>query len=286
MIGPSSSLGISGGDPMLIELAAALLLSSSWAGADSFQSDLAKVWSLIPARPIARPVGTYSPLDHNLADPQSRRLKHLIKDVSPGVVMIETPNGRGSGFIVSPGGLIVTNAHVVTAPPREPGPPNAPPQGGFNFSPIPTDEVMISFHDESRLLGKILVADREKDLALVQIAGPQRKWRVLEFAVEPPERGASVVAIGAPFGFPQTVTTGIISAVGRTLRGSTITGWIQTDAAINPGNSGGPLLDEFGKVLGVNSVIISQVRGSHGVGFAIPFDEVQAFMAANIASKP
>lgn len=261
---------------MLSELAAALVLFCPAAGADDFQRQAAKVWSLSAARMYQRRTGAYRPLDHDIPDPQSRRLRHLVKDVSPGVVMIETAIGRGSGFFVAKDGLIVTNAHVVDAPPRE---PDGPKDGLFNFAPMPTDDVLIVLHDESRVPGRIVISNRQKDLALVRVAGPQRDWRVLEWASEPAERGASVVAIGAPFGFPQTVTTGIISATGRSLRGSTVTGWIQTDASINPGNSGGPLLDEFGKVLGVNSVIITQVRGSHGVGFAIPSDEVKAFIA-------
>jgi putative serine protease PepD len=185
--------------------------------------------------------------------------------VSKGVVFVENDqNGRpaasGSGFVIDDAGHIVTNEHVV-----ESG-SSFRVRFGENGDPIPA---------------KLLGADRSNDLAVLQI-DPSKAGD----ALQPVQLGSSdglnpgepTVAIGSPFGLEGTVTSGIVSALDRTIQapnGFSISGAIQTDAAINPGNSGGPLLNSRGQVIGVNSQIASQSGSNSGVGFAIPVDQVK-----------
>ena len=157
--------------------------------------------------------------------------------------------GQGSGFIVSSDGLILTNAHVV----RE------------------ARDVTVRLSDRREFTAKVLGTDpvtdvavlriEAKDLPTVQLGDPKRL-----------EVGDPVLAIGAPFGFEQTATQGIVSAKGRSLPGDTVVPFIQTDAAVNPGNSGGPLFDAAGNVVGINAQIYSRTGGYQGLAFAIPID--------------
>jgi serine protease Do len=157
--------------------------------------------------------------------------------------------GVGSGFIVGSDGVILTNAHVVAD----------------------ADEVTVKLTDQRQFKAKVLGSDRltdvavlkidAKDLPAVKIGNPQAT-RVGEW----------VVAIGAPFGLDNTVTSGIVSAKSRALPGDAVVPFIQTDAAVNPGNSGGPLFNLNGEVIGINSQIFSRSGGSQGLAFAIPID--------------
>ena len=160
-------------------------------------------------------------------------------------------SGSGTGFIIDKSGIIVTNYHVVE---------NA-------------SKLVVTLADNSQWPGKLVGADPNNDLAIVQIKAPADSYDILEFS--PSNNivvGQKVLALGNPFGLRQTLTTGIISALGRTIaakNGRKIEGIIQTDAAINPGNSGGPLLDSEGRVIGINTAIIGSA-GSVGIGFAVP----------------
>jgi serine protease Do len=157
--------------------------------------------------------------------------------------------GVGSGFIVSADGVILTNAHVVDG----------------------ADEVTVKLTDKREFTAKVLGTDRTTDIAVLRIAardlpyvriGDPRATKVGEW----------VVAIGQPFGFENTVTSGIVSAKSRSLPGDSAVPFIQTDAAVNPGNSGGPLFNLKGEVIGINSQIFSRSGGFQGLAFAVPID--------------
>lgn len=164
---------------------------------------------------------------------------------------IPTESGSGTGFIIDKSGIIVTNFHVVE---------NA-------------KKLLVTLSDNSQWPGKLIGSDPNNDLAIVRIEAPASRYDSLEFSNSNDiSVGQKVLALGNPFGLRQTLTTGIISALGRTIaakNGRKIEGIIQTDAAINPGNSGGPLLDSEGKVIGINTAIIGSA-GSVGIGFAVP----------------
>lgn len=155
----------------------------------------------------------------------------------------------GSGFIISPDGYILTNAHVIEG----------------------ADEVDVRFTDKREFQAKVIGADRRTDVALIKVEA--RGLPVVKFG--DPSRlkvGEWVVAIGSPFGFDNTVTAGIVSAKGRSLPDESFVPFIQTDVAINPGNSGGPLFNMRGEVVGINSQIYSRTGGFMGLSFAIPID--------------
>jgi S1-C subfamily serine protease len=160
--------------------------------------------------------------------------------------------GSGSGAILDTKGHILTNHHVVA---------NA-------------QKLEVALADGSRWPAKLIGSDPDSDLAVIKIDAPREKWNVIPMGDSKNLRiGQKVLAIGNPFGFERTLTTGVISSVGRTIRsevGTLIEDVIQTDAAINPGNSGGPLLNSDGEIIGINSAIISPSGGNVGIGFAIP----------------
>jgi S1-C subfamily serine protease len=202
----------------------------------------------------------------------------LYKAAAPGVVEIRVTgsNGRafgpsevsgvGSGFVLDTNGNIVTNAHVVDG----------------------ASSLTVRFADGSEVKGTVVGSDPSTDVAVVNVDVPSSKLHPLSLgssaSVTP---GEAVVAIGSPFGLEETITAGIVSAVGRTIQapdGTPIDGAIQTDAALNGGNSGGPLLDSAGKVIGVNAQIESQTGNNNGVGFAIPMDLVRTIASQLIAS--
>jgi serine protease Do len=158
-------------------------------------------------------------------------------------------HGLGSGFIIDPNGLIMTNAHVVKD----------------------ANEVTVKLTDRREYRAKVLGADPKTDIAVIKIdaknlpavsLGSSDKLKVGEW----------VLAIGSPFGFENTVTAGVVSAKGRTLPTDSAVPFIQTDVAVNPGNSGGPLFNAKGEVVGINSQIYSQSGGYQGVSFSIPVD--------------
>ncbi|TYC54762.1 Do family serine endopeptidase [Zoogloea oleivorans] len=158
-------------------------------------------------------------------------------------------SGLGSGVVVSPEGYILTNNHVIEA----------------------ADEIEVALNDGRKLPARIVGRDPESDLAVLQIK-PEGKLHAITFGhTEQLSVGDVVLAIGNPFGVGQTVTMGIVSALGRSHLGiNTFEDFIQTDAAINPGNSGGALVDAAGNLVGINAAIYSRSGGSLGIGFAIP----------------
>ena len=168
----------------------------------------------------------------------------------------EIPTGTGSGFIWDREGRIVTNYHVLEDASR----------------------VMVTLADQSSWKAALVGVAEDKDLAVLQISAPAD--RLSPIAIGESENllvGQKVFAIGNPFGLDQTITAGIVSALGREIKsvsGRTIQGVVQTDAAINPGNSGGPLLDSAGRLIGVNTAIYSPSGTNAGIGFAVPVDVV------------
>jgi serine protease Do len=157
--------------------------------------------------------------------------------------------GQGSGFIISRDGLIMTNAHVV----RD------------------AREVTVKLADRREFTAKVLGSDPATDIAVLRVDA--HDLPTVQFG-DPKalQVGDNVLAIGAPFGFDESATAGIVSAKGRSLPGDSYVPFIQTDAAVNPGNSGGPLFDADGKVVGINAQIYSQTGGYQGLSFAIPID--------------
>jgi putative serine protease PepD len=194
----------------------------------------------------------------------------IYQDVHSGVVkiVVDVPEGQaqGSGFVYDSKGDIVTNDHVVDG----------------------ASSITVEFPDGSTSSAKLVGADASTDLAVVKVNVPSSKLHPLtlgdssQLAV-----GDPVVAIGAPFGLDETVTSGIVSALHREMtspNGFAIADSIQTDAAINHGNSGGPLLDSNGHVVGVNTQIKSDSGGNEGVGFSVPSDTIRSVVSQILAT--
>jgi S1-C subfamily serine protease len=173
--------------------------------------------------------------------------------------------GSGSGSIIDGKGHILTNHHVAA---------NA-------------QKLEVTLADESKWPAKLVGSDPDNDLAVIKIDAPKEKLKVIPMGDSRQLRiGQKVLAIGNPFGLERTLTTGIISSLGRTIRSETgilMEDIIQTDAAINPGNSGGPLLNSEGEIIGINSAIISPSGGSVGIGFAIPANVAKRIVPELIA---
>ncbi len=172
-------------------------------------------------------------------------------------------SGLGSGVVVSADGLVLTNNHVVES----------------------ADEIEVAFHDGRKTKAKLVGSDPESDLAVLRILSDKPLIPITFAPAESLRIGDVVLAIGNPFGVGQTVTSGIVSALGRTHLGiNTFENFIQTDAAINPGNSGGALVDSNGNLVGINTAIYSQSGGSMGIGFAIPVSLAKNVMEQIIKS--
>ena len=195
----------------------------------------------------------------------------LFRQASPSVVNItaigvqrdlftlnlyQIPQGTGSGFVWDKSGNVITNFHVIQE----------------------ADAAQVTLGDQSTWKARVVGAAPDKDLAVLRIDAPADRLRPIPVGTSKDlQVGQHVFAIGNPFGLDQTLTTGVISALGREIESVTrrpIQGVIQTDAAINPGNSGGPLLDSAGRLIGVNAAIYSPSGASAGIGFAIPVDTV------------
>jgi S1-C subfamily serine protease len=170
--------------------------------------------------------------------------------------IMEVPQGSGSGFVWNKQGHIVTNFHVIYG----------------------ASSIKVTLADRSEHQARLVGADPDHDLAVLQIQAPESLVEPLAIGASHDLRvGQKVLAIGNPFGLDHTLTTGVVSALGRTIKSMTnrtIEGVIQTDAAINPGNSGGPLLDSSGRLIGVNTQIVSPSGAYAGIGFAVPVDTV------------
>jgi Do/DeqQ family serine protease len=168
----------------------------------------------------------------------------------------QNPAGLGSGVIVSPEGHILTNNHVIED----------------------ADDIEVVLSDGRKTLAKVIGTDPDTDLALLQI--PLNNLPVIVLGqLDDLQVGDVVLAIGNPFGVGQTVTSGIVSALGRSQLGiNTFENFVQTDAAINPGNSGGALVDVNGHLMGINTAIYSRSGGSMGIGFAIPISTAKQVM--------
>jgi putative serine protease PepD len=186
----------------------------------------------------------------------------IYAQASPAVVSIRTDVGSGTGFLVDRNGTLVTNAHVVGS----------------------ADRVVVKFGPDGRSLdGEVKGTDPSSDLAVVHIdpKGAPSGAKPLQFAdSRQVQVGDTAIAIGNPFGLDRTATEGIVSGIGREIKapnGFSIDQVIQTDAPINPGNSGGPLLDDTGRVIGVNSQIATagNSQGNVGIGFAVPSNTVR-----------
>jgi Do/DeqQ family serine protease len=178
----------------------------------------------------------------------------------PGDGGSQLQRSLGSGVIIDPSGLIVTNVHVIEG----------------------ADEVKVALSDKREFEAEIVLKDKRSDLAVLRIKDANEKFPVLDFAnSDALQVGDVVLAIGDPFGVGQTVTHGIVSALARTQVGiSDYQFFIQTDAAINPGNSGGALVDLTGRLVGINTAIFSRSGGSQGIGFAIPANMVRVVVAS------
>lgn len=191
---------------------------------------------------------------------------HDFFPLPPGIFeRIQPPQRRrrpsvstGSGFIIGADGYILTNAHVIEE----------------------ADELYVTLSDDAEYKAEVIGSDEKTDIALLKIESEQPLPVIKIGDSNLLQVGQPVVAIGSPYGLDQTVTSGIISALGRRLPREDLVPFIQTDAAINPGNSGGPLLNNNGEVIGINSQIISPVRSFSGVSFSIPIN-----VAMDIQSK-
>ena len=213
-------------------------------------------------------------------------VNQIYRHASPGVVDItvvsqssggvgglfgggsEQTQGEGSGVVYDSHGDILTDEHVVNA----------------------ATSVRVKFQDGTSAAAKVLGTDPSTDVGVIRASVPASQLHAIPLADSSAAQvGDPVVAIGSPFGLPETTTTGIVSAVGRSITAPnkfTITAAIQTDAAINPGNSGGPLLDASGHVLGLNDQIQTNSGSSAGVGFAIPSNTVARIANLIIAGRP
>jgi S1-C subfamily serine protease len=206
-------------------------------------------------------------------------LINLYERVNPSVVNIEIlvssafslgsdlyAEGEGSGFIFDEEGRIVTNNHVVEG----------------------AEEVQVTLYDGTMAEARVLGTDPHSDLAVIEVDLPAELLHPVELGDSEQLRvGQRVIAIGNPYGLEGTMTTGIISALGRTLPAESqfnIPNVVQTDAAINPGNSGGPLLDSEGRLIGVNTAISTTTGGNSGVGFAVPVNLLKRVVPELISS--
>ncbi|MFQ5349793.1 MAG: S1C family serine protease [Thermoanaerobaculia bacterium] len=228
-------------------------------------------WHLLRADPQRQPAAPRSVARPVELGGSERATIELFRRTAPSVTFItsiarrqdffslnihEIPQGTGSGFVWDERGHVVTNFHVISSSSR----------------------AQVTLADQSTWDATLVGAAPEKDLAVLRIDAPARLLSPVPVGSSSDlEVGQRVFAIGNPFGLDQTLTTGVISALGREIESQTnqpIRDVIQTDAAINPGNSGGPLLDSGGRLIGVNTAIVSPSGAYAGIGFAIPVDTV------------
>jgi S1-C subfamily serine protease len=224
-----------------------------------------------PVQVVVVSTPTLIPLDYSSqVDIEEQRIVDVAARVSPAVVCVTAVDQFGacigSGFIIDREGHVVTNNHVATADPN----------------------LLVTLADEHSVPAEVVGADPGSDLAVLYIDVSPDELTVADLGESASLRvGQRAIAIGNPFGLERTVTSGIVSSLGRTLSREDsdfqIAQVIQTDASINPGNSGGPLLDSQGRVIGVNTAIRSLSGVNSGVGFAIPVDIVKRVIPELIA---
>ncbi|MBO0724306.1 MAG: trypsin-like peptidase domain-containing protein [Blastocatellia bacterium] len=219
----------------------------------------------------------------DLTDPSvatdEKNNEEVYQALSPGVVNITSTSivqdwfeayqsgGSGSGSILDKQGHILTNYHVVKGPDK-----------------LYADQLEVSLSNNHKYKAKVIDSDPDNDLALIKIDASREDLTTIPLGESKGLRvGQKVLAIGNPFGFDRTLTTGIVSGLARPIRsemtGKLIEGVIQTDAAINPGNSGGPLLNSRGQLIGINTMIYSPSGGSIGIGFAVPVDTAKRIIS-------
>ncbi|HYL36768.1 MAG TPA: trypsin-like peptidase domain-containing protein [Bryobacteraceae bacterium] len=219
-----------------------------------------RIWS---GPSVARSAGLSSDELNNIEIYKSAHLAtvNVTSTVYRRTIFLEIYPSRdqGSGFLISADGKILTNSHVVTN----------------------ERQLEVTLSDQTRYKGTLIARDEANDLALIQIS-PRKKLPALRLGdSDSLQVGQKVLAIGNPFGLNGTLTTGVVSSLGRNIRGENdqeLEGLIQTDAAINFGNSGGPLLDSAGDVIGINTAILGPNGGSIGIGFAMPINRAKAML--------
>jgi S1-C subfamily serine protease len=232
--------------------------------------------TLPPAEPLATvpaPVPVpVPPLSDNARTEDERNTIGVFREAAAAVVFVtqtrvvvdylggtaqEVPAGSGSGFVWDDDGNVVTNFHVVE---------NA-------------RSLTVTFHDQQSFEARVVGVEPRKDIAVLSVKAPKALLRPVKVIKHVDlEVGQKTIAIGNPFGLDHTLTTGVVSAIGRQVQGIggvTIRDMVQTDAAINPGNSGGPLLDSSGRLIGMNTIIFSKSGSSAGIGFAVPVSTIQ-----------
>jgi putative serine protease PepD len=191
--------------------------------------------------------------------PNGEPLADMAERLLPSVVQIEADGAVGSGFVAADGGLILTASHVVGQ----------------------SQTVTLRLQDGTSVSGTVVAVDKSIDTAVIQADESVTDLKPLPLgALADVQVGEMTIAIGSPFGLSQTVTTGIVSALGRTVPTpmGELHDLIQTDAAINSGNSGGPLIDGEGRAIGINTAIASNSGGSDGIGFAVPVDQAKQIL--------
>lgn len=218
-------------------------------------------WSLSWASADLLPVETKTIEIYRRAVPSTVNVSNIKLARNMFYGEVEIPQGAGSGFVYDDAGHVITNYHVV--------------QGGSSF--------VVTFHnDPKQYKAKIVGVAAEKDIAVLKLENRPAKLSPIVFGSSKDLLvGQYSFAIGSPFGLDYTLTTGVISALGRKIDGVggvKINDMIQTDAAINMGNSGGPLLDSNGKLIGMNTVIFSTSGSSAGLGFAVPSDTIKVIV--------
>ena len=253
----------------LLTAAACQRMTEASAHSNNSAAVLAMPEAALAAAPLAT-IAAIAPLSAGARTEDERNTTSIFKDVSPSTVSVtqnrvvqdffgeqeEVPAGAGSGFVWDVKGHIVTNFHVV--------------EDGTSFS--------VTFPNQKSFPAKLIGIDKLHDVAVLKIEAPAETLRPVHVPAKMElEVGQKTVAIGNPFGLDNTLTTGVISALGRSptgIGGRPIRDMIQTDAAINPGNSGGPLLDSSGQLIGMNTMIFSKSGSSAGIGFAVPVSAI------------
>jgi S1-C subfamily serine protease len=247
---------------LAIALLSAFIAAAGVACFDRWGSRLQQPASAFNSDDDARTATIAGITDPSVATDEQNNIE-VFRTMSPGVVSISTTRqprgffdaggqGAGSGSVIDEQGHVLTNYHVIEG----------------------ADAVTLSFGGDKTYPARVIGRDPDTDLAVLQVNAPRDVLKVVPFGdSDKLTVGQKVLAIGNPFGLDRTLTTGVISGLQRPIQARNnriIEGAIQTDASINPGNSGGPLLDSQGRMIGINSQILSPAGGSVGVGFAIP----------------